>query len=51
MLKNRELVFEKAEEMAEKYRQKLLAEAEGINLDEAETSEAEGEMVAAASEE
>ena len=29
MLKNRDLVFEKAEEMAEKYRQKLLAEAEG----------------------
>ena len=29
MLKNRDLVFEKAEEMAEKYRQKLLAEAQG----------------------
>lgn len=28
MLKNRQLVFEKAEEMAEKYRQKLLAEAQ-----------------------
>jgi small subunit ribosomal protein S1 len=35
MLKNREIVFEKAEEMAEKYRQKLLAEAEGITLEEA----------------
>ena len=35
MLKNRDLVFEKAEEMAEKYRQKLLAEAEGITLEEA----------------
>ncbi len=35
MLKNREIVFEKAEEMAEKYRQKLLAEAEGISLEEA----------------
>ncbi|MGL6340552.1 MAG: 30S ribosomal protein S1 [Waterburya sp.] len=34
MLKNREIVFEKAEEMAEKYRQKLLAEAEGIALEE-----------------
>ena len=29
MLKNRDSVFEKAEEMAEKYRQKLLAEAQG----------------------
>ena len=35
MLRNREIVFEKAEEMAEKYRQKLLAEAEGITLEEA----------------
>ena len=34
MLKNRELVFEKAEEMAEKYRQKLLAEVQGITLEE-----------------
>jgi small subunit ribosomal protein S1 len=67
MLKNRELVFEKAEEMAEKYRQKLLAEAEGISLDEVadeipsaseddmvettEDAEAEVEMVAAAAEE
>ncbi|MGF1588622.1 MAG: 30S ribosomal protein S1 [Pleurocapsa sp.] len=34
MLKNREIVFEKAEEMAEKYRQKLLSEAEGITLEE-----------------
>ncbi|MDJ0535722.1 MAG: 30S ribosomal protein S1 [Xenococcaceae cyanobacterium MO_207.B15] len=36
MLKNRELVFEKAEEMAEKYRQKLLAEAQGLTLEETE---------------
>ncbi|MEO1690792.1 MAG: S1 RNA-binding domain-containing protein [Cyanobacteria bacterium J06631_6] len=34
MLKNREIVFEKAEEMAEKYRQKLLAEAEGISVED-----------------
>lgn len=33
MLKNRQLVFEKAEEMAEKYRQKLLAEAEGLTTE------------------
>ena len=36
MLKNREVVFEKAEEMAEKYRQKLLAEAEGKNEEQFE---------------
>lgn len=36
MLKNRELVFEKAEEMAEKYRRKLLAEAQGLTLEEME---------------
>ena len=40
MLKNREIVFEKAEEMAEKYRQKLLAEAEGISLEEVQAAEA-----------
>ena len=34
MLKNREIVFEKAEEMAEKYRQKLLAEAEGVAVED-----------------
>ncbi len=34
MLKNRQLVFEKAEEMAEKYRQKLLAEAQGLSAEE-----------------
>jgi small subunit ribosomal protein S1 len=33
MLKNRALVFEKAEEMAEKYRQKLLAEAQGLTVE------------------
>jgi len=47
MLKNRELVFDKAEEMAEKYRQKLKAEAEGLTLEpEVETvSEPEQEEV------
>ena len=34
MLKNRELVYEKAEEMAEKYRQKLLAETESRPIEE-----------------
>ncbi len=46
MLKNREIVFEKAEEMAEKYRQKLLAEAEGITLEEEVVEEAVEEFVA-----
>jgi small subunit ribosomal protein S1 len=36
MLDNRDLVYEKAEEMAEKYRQKLLAEAEGRPVAEEE---------------
>ena len=44
MLKNRDLVFEKAEEMAEKYRQKLLAEAEGINPDEIPSATEEPEV-------
>jgi small subunit ribosomal protein S1 len=35
MLKNRQLVFDKSEEMAEKYRQKMMAEAEGKAADEA----------------
>ncbi|ACK67053.1 RNA binding S1 domain protein [Rippkaea orientalis PCC 8801] len=39
MLKNRDLVFEKAEEMAEKYRQKLRAEAEGKAAPEEEELE------------
>ena len=39
MLKSRDLVFEKAEEMAEKYRQKLLAEAEGLNVEESNSEE------------
>ncbi|MFM2312771.1 MAG: ribosomal protein [Cyanobacteriota bacterium] len=39
MLKNRDIVFEKAEEMAERYRQKLLAEAEGITLEEVQAEE------------
>lgn len=34
MLKNRDLVFEKAEEMAEKYREKLRAEAAGLTVEE-----------------
>ncbi len=34
MLKNRPLVFEKAEEMAIKYREKRLAEAEGRTVSE-----------------
>ena len=50
MLKNRDLVFEKAEEMAEKYRQKLKAQAEEQNPEpeEFETPPAleEEEMVA-----
>lgn len=40
MLKNRELVFEKAEEMAEKYRQKLLQEALGEQVTESDAPEA-----------
>ena len=54
MLKNREIVFEKAEEMAEKYRQKLLAEAEGITVEElaaADESEAIEEPVSETTEE
>ena len=56
MLKNRELVFEKAEEMAEKYRQKLLTEAEGKNAEQIEQIEAppalaEEEEIPVASEE
>ena len=46
MLKNREIVFEKAEEMAEKYRQKLLAEAEGISVEELQANEAAAEEAA-----
>ncbi|VEP13783.1 30S ribosomal protein S1 homolog A [Hyella patelloides LEGE 07179] len=47
MLKNRDLVFEKADEMAEKYRRKLLAEAEGVTLEEEEipTASEEEEVV------
>ena len=44
MLKNRDVVFEKAEEMAEKYRQKLLAEAEGREIPEEITEETTGEI-------
>ena len=50
MLKNREIVFEKAEEMAERYRQKLLAEAEGISLEELQAAEAADAAVEEASE-
>ena len=44
MLKNRELVFEKAEEMAEKYRRKLLAEAQGLTLEEMDAPTAVDEV-------
>ncbi|OKH21619.1 30S ribosomal protein S1 [Hydrococcus rivularis NIES-593] len=51
MLKNRQLVFEKAEEMAEKYRQKLLAEAQEKVVDEADIPPAlDEEMAIAATE-
>ena len=50
MLKNRQIVFDKAEEMAEKYRQKLLAEAEGISLEEVVAEAAEAEEVEATEE-
>ena len=49
MLKNRELVFDKAEEMAEKYRQKLLAAVQGITLEE--VSEEVSEDVVSATDE
>ncbi len=45
MLKNRQVVFDQAEAMAEKYRQKLLAEAEGISLEEEIVVEAAEETV------
>ena len=48
MLKNRDLVFEKAEEMAEKYRQKLLAEAEGLTIEETDIPTASEEPEAPA---
>lgn len=52
MLKNRQLVFDKAEEMAVKYRQKMLEEAQGIKPDQeaeaiSESSEEEEEFVSA----
>lgn len=52
MLKNRQLVFDKAEEMAEKYRQKMLAEAQGKSVvEEEEIPElADEEIVAAVDE-
>ena len=51
MLKNRELVFEKAEEMAEKYRRKLLAEAQGLTLEEMDAPNAVDEIPPATEEE
>jgi small subunit ribosomal protein S1 len=51
MLKNRDIVFEKAEEMAERYRQKLLAEAEGITLEEVQAVEAAEAVTAEETEE
>lgn len=54
MLKNRDLVFEKAEEMAEKYRQKLLAEAAGLTVEDGQevddSPEVEEEFVSAVDE-
>ncbi len=50
MLKNRELVFEKAEEMAEKYRQKLLAETQGLTFEEAEVATATDDIPASSEE-
>ncbi len=51
MLKNRDLVFEKAEEMAEKYREKLRAEAAGLTVedqvDESEDIETDDEYMSA----
>jgi small subunit ribosomal protein S1 len=57
MLKNRQLVFDKAEEMAEKYRQKMQAQAEGKAVEEVEeidippALDPEEEMAIAATEE
>jgi small subunit ribosomal protein S1 len=50
MLKNRQLVFDKAEEMAEKYRQKMLAEAQGQTFTEEIPELSEEEIVAAVDE-
>ncbi|ACA98958.1 MULTISPECIES: 30S ribosomal protein S1 [Cyanophyceae] len=51
MLKNRDLVFEKAEEMAEKYREKLRAEAAGLTVedqvDESEDLDTDDEYMSA----
>ena len=51
MLKNRDLVFEKAEEMAEKYREKLRAEAAGLTIedqvDESEDLDTDDEYMSA----
>ncbi|MEA5469776.1 30S ribosomal protein S1 [Spirulina sp. 06S082] len=44
MLKNRDLVFEKAEEMAEKYRQKLLQQERGETGRDESTPEAKEEL-------
>ncbi|MEM9542110.1 MAG: 30S ribosomal protein S1 [Cyanobacteria bacterium P01_E01_bin.42] len=51
MLKNRDIVFEKAEEMAEKYRQKLLQQERGDTRDEpAPVASEEAEIPSAAEE-
>jgi small subunit ribosomal protein S1 len=52
MLKNRDLVFEKAEEMAEKYREKLRAEAAGLTVEEqaSEDKEVDEEYISAVEE-
>jgi small subunit ribosomal protein S1 len=52
MIKNRDLVYDKAEEMAAKYREQLLAKQQGITLEpEAEASEVVDEEVPSAMEE
>ncbi|WP_017306296.1 30S ribosomal protein S1 [Spirulina subsalsa] len=45
MLRNKELVFEKAEEMAQKYRQKLLQQQQGIDPSELEFADETSEAV------
>ncbi|MGB0560863.1 MAG: 30S ribosomal protein S1 [Spirulinaceae cyanobacterium] len=42
MLKNRDLVFEKAEEMAEKYRQRVLQDSSGDDMDLVENDSIDG---------
>ena len=46
MVKNPEIVFEKAEEMAEKFRQALLAKQQGIDPNELEETVEEDDAAA-----